>query len=236
MDVFEAILKRRSCRDFKARPVEKDDLLLLTEMAMNAPSSGNLQDLKFILSQDKKLINQLPELCMDQFWISGATGIIVICSQPEKQGEWYGDRGRIVFTAQNAAAATENILLAAHSLGIGACWVGGFDQDRVAFLFDVPKTARVEVVVALGYPYAKPDEKMKVGMTSCVYFNKYGNNKRDIALTNKDYSIKIKEHLESTKEQAKTFTNKAKEFFDKVNQHIKPSQEKNKDSKKKIRP
>ncbi len=236
MDVFEAIMERRSCRDFKARPVEKDDLLLLTEMGMNAPTSGNLQDIKFILSQEKKHINALPELCMDQFWISGATGLIVICSQPEKQGEWYGDRGRIVFTAQNAAAATQNILLAAHNLSIGACWIGGFDHDRVASLFDVPKSARVEVIIALGYPYTAPDEKVKVSMKSSVFFDSYGNEKRDPALTNKDYSLKIDQHIAQTKEDSKNFANKAKDFFDKVNEHIKPSKSKNDDPTKNVRP
>lgn len=213
MDIFQAITERRSIRDYKARPVQKDDLLLLVEMGMKAPTAGNLQEYRFIITQDKKTILALPELCMDQFWMSSATGVIVICSQPEKQGEWYGERGKTTFASQNAAAAAQNILLAAHALGIGACWVGGFDHDRIAALFSVPKNARVEAIITLGYPHGKPEPKIEASLRACVYFDSYGNDKRDPDLTNRNYSIKIAQQLEETKENVESFREKTNKFL-----------------------
>jgi len=130
MNTLKCINTRRSIRNFSDKPVDKDDLYLLVEAGMCAPNAGNLQDFKFIVTTKQEIINKTAEICMEQGWISTATGLIVICSQPGKQKEWYGPRGEHVFATQNASAAAQNILLAAHEIGLGACWIGGFDQQK----------------------------------------------------------------------------------------------------------
>lgn len=177
---------------------------------MLAPSAGGLQDFRFIVSTDKEVIQKLPELCMDQAWISSAPGIIVVCSQPAKQENWYGERGKHVFSIQNAAAATQNILLAAQDLGLGACWVGGFDQDAVDKLFKAEGKARVEAIITIGYTAYKPDKRHVEDISTMLFFDSYGNNKPDPVGLNKDYSIKIEKKLKQTKEQTKDTLQKAK--------------------------
>lgn len=212
MDLIDAITKRRSFRDFKDRRVEKDDLLFLCELGMKAPSAGNLQDYRFIISRDRNKIAALPAACMDQEWIRYATGVIVVCSQPSMQIKWYGEQGSFLAT-QNAAAAAQNILLGAHSLGLGACWVSGFDKDKVAKIFGVSGDGRVEVVIPIGYPAGKPDKKVENAIDVMVYFDNFGNDKADLILLNKDYSSKMEEYLEEAKFRVNRDTPKVQGFF-----------------------
>lgn len=220
MDLIKAITTRRSIRDFKDRRVEKDDLLFLCELGMNAPSAGNLQDYRFIITRDRKKIAGLPALCMDQEWIRHATGVIVICSQPKIQIKWYGEQGSFLAT-QNAAAAAQNILLGAHSLGLGACWVSGFDRDKLGKYFGLTGGAKVEVIIPIGYPSGKPDKKTENAIDVMVYFDTYGNDKADLALLNKDYSIKMQEILEEAKFEVKQKTPKVKKFLQDIGEQVK---------------
>lgn len=223
MDVFKAMSSRRSIRLYKNKPVDKDDLFLILEMALKAPSAGNLQDYRFIICNDKATINKLPDICMEQFWMSSAPTVIVVCSQPPVQDEWFGERGRHVFSIQNAAAATQNILLAAHALGLGACWVSGFDQEKIDGLFGVGNQGRVEAVVTLGYPAEKPEKKTEIGVDAGVFFDSFGNNKEDLDLLNKDYSVKIEKRLKEFEQEGKKAQEKGKEWLrivkDKMRSH-----------------
>ena len=219
MDVIKAITTRRSFREFKDRRVEMDDLLFLCELAMKAPSAGNLQDYRFIVSRDRKKIAKLPAVCMDQEWIRHATGVIVVCSQPSIQIKWYGEQGSFLAT-QNAAAAAQNILLGAHSLGLGACWVSGFDKEKAGSIFGVGGDARVEVVIPIGYPVGKPEPKSENAIDVMVYFDSYGNDKADLALLNKDYSVKMQEHLEEAQYQIDKQSKKVKPMIEKIKKHV----------------
>ena len=225
MDLIKAITTRRSIRDFKDRRVEKDDLLFLCELAMKAPSSGNLQDYRFIITRDRKKIAGLPALCMDQEWIRYATGVIVVCSQPSMQIKWYGEQGGFLAT-QNAAAAAQNILLGAHSLGLGACWVSGFDKEKMGLHFGVTGGAKVEVVIPIGYPSKKPDNKPENAIDVMVYFDTYGNNKADLAMLNKDYSIKMQEIMDEAKFQVEQKTPKVKKFLQDIKEQVKEKMKK----------
>ena len=211
MNIFKAITTRRSIRQFKNNPVDKDDLFMLIELGMKAPSSGNMQDFRFIGVREKETILKLPKACLDQYWITSAPALIVVCSQPSLQATWFGERGRHVFATQNAAMATQNILLAAHAMGLGACMVSGFDQEKVDKIFGVEGAGRVEAIIPIGYPAEKPDKKEENEMDVMLYFEKWGNGKEDPALINKDYSIKLQQlikkvELESKSSRDKTWT------------------------------
>jgi len=220
MDLIKAIVKRRSIRNFKDKKIEKDDLLFLCELGMKAPSSGNLQDFRFIVSNDKKIINKLPAMCMDQSWIRKAGGLIVVCSQPEMQIKWFGENGRW-FATQNAAAAAQNILLGAQKLGLGATWVSGFDKEKINDLFDIPKNARVEMIILIGYPQGKPEPKEENAIDVMVYFDSFGNDKADLLSYKKDYSEKLERFIEDQSEKSKTLGEKIKQLKENTITNIK---------------
>lgn len=200
MDVFNAIATRRSIRHFKAKPISDDDINFIIEMAMFAPSSGNLQDFRFIVLTDKAMIKELPDFCMDQMWISGAPAVIVVCSQPSLQKKWYGASGDI-FARQNSAAASQNILLSAHALGLGACWVSGFNQEKIDDFFGTTGQARVEAVIPVGYPSRKPDTKSEYAINNMLFFNTYGNDISNLDNFNFDYALIRDKRLDDFKDK-----------------------------------
>ncbi len=209
MDALKAIETRRSTRLFKAKPVDTDDLHLLVEMALKAPSAGNLQDYRFIVVTDKAMIKQIPDFCMDQAWISSAPAVIVVCSQPAVQRKWYGAPGE-VFARQGAAAAAQNILIAATAIGLSSCWVSGFNQERIDEFFGTTGRARVEVVIPIGYPSRKPEPKSEYGLNNTMFFNTYGMDIANWDKFNKNYSVIIEKKLSHLKEQKADFMTKTR--------------------------
>lgn len=214
MNTFKAIQSRRSIRQYKNKPVELDDLMMIAEMGIHAPTSGDLQDVRFIIVREKSTINKVAEICLEQLWITSAPALIVVCSQPNHQADWYGERGRHVFSTQNAAAAIENALLAATDLGLGTCWVGGYDQEKIDGLFGASGSARVEGIITVGYANENPSKKHVNDHLTSIYFESYGNDKIDMDLLNKDYSKKLEKKLKAIDEKTDTFREQAQKYLE----------------------
>ena len=83
-----------------------------------------------------------------------AAVVLVVCCEPGRAAESYGDRGASLYCLQDCAVATGHILLAATALGLGSCWVGSFDEESVASILGIPEHLRPVTMVAMGYPLA----------------------------------------------------------------------------------
>ena len=213
MELTTAIESRRSIRRFKFASVKKEDLYYIVQLALCAPSAGNLQDYQFIVCTNKDMIQELPAMCMDQAWIDTAPAVIVVCSQPQEQNKWYGPAGD-VFARQGASAAVQNILLSAHDLGLGACWIGGFDNDQVSHLFGVPEDVRIEAIIPIGYPDEEPEEIIKKEFVSTMFFDKYGVDLQDLELSSKEFALlrdrKLRHAKKHSKSKISSFVNSMK--------------------------
>lgn len=145
------ILERRSIRKYSDDPVSSQDLEKLLRAAMAAPSAGNQQSWEFIVIDDKKTLE-----AMVGFHESGGYNMlaraplaIVVCGNLKKQlheGYW----------VQDCSAATENILIAAQSLDLGAVWLGVFPRDnRVAMVkkhLGIPEDVMPLCIISVGHP------------------------------------------------------------------------------------
>ncbi|GIU69587.1 MAG: NADH dehydrogenase [Candidatus Woesearchaeota archaeon] len=131
METLEAINQRRSIRKYLDKPVEFEKITTIIDSARKAPSAGNLQDWSFIIVTDKNLIKQVASYALEQYWIATAPALIVVCGLPEKHEMYYGLRGKRLYNIQDCAAAIENILLSATDLGLGTCWVGAFEEEKI---------------------------------------------------------------------------------------------------------
>jgi nitroreductase len=189
MDTLECIATRRSIRRFLNVPVDFETIMTIVEAGSLAPSSGNVQDWKFIVVDNKELMKKMSEHSLSQECLHNAAFLIVICSDPQQTGLHYGLRGEKLYTVQNSAAAAENMLLAAHSLGLGGVWVGAFDEEKVKGLLNIPATARPQVILAFGYPDEIPDQKRIKDLSIITYFNSYGAKIRNVHRLLNDYSI-----------------------------------------------
>ena len=174
MEVFECIKTRRSVRKFLDVPVEWDKVGTVVDAGRCAPNAGNLQNWKFIIILEESTRKAIADACLQQHWMAKAPVHILVCSEPEKGKRFYGIRGERLYSVQNCAAAVENMLLAAHSVGLGACWVGAFDEDKLKSITGIPDYARPQAVVPLGYPGEKVPNPMQYQLENVVFIETWG--------------------------------------------------------------
>lgn len=155
MDCMEAIKTRRSIRAFLADEVDQNDLLTILEAGRMAPNAGNLQPCYFIVVKDAGTRQKIQAAAYGQELISQSPVVVVVCADPERSSK-YGEVGQQRFCLMDCANATENMLLAAHDLGYGACWVGGFVEDAVRTVLGIPAHIHVAAMIPLGKPAENP--------------------------------------------------------------------------------
>ncbi len=174
VDVLEAIRLRRSVRKFTDVPVEWDKLGTIVDAARVAPSAGNLQSWRFIITDSHPKRKALAEACMNQSWMEEAPVHILIVMMMKKIREFYGKRGTDLYAAQEAAMAAQNMMLAAHSVGLGSCFVGAFDEEKIIDIFSLPSDIKPMGIVALGYPAEEPEEPLKFRIENVTFMNRWG--------------------------------------------------------------
>ncbi len=154
MDAYETILTRRSIRRFERQPVSRDQLEKLLEAARWAPSAGNLQPWVFVAVTAADVKAALAAAAYGQRFVAEAPAVIGVAAAPPEDSP-YGRRGRELYCLQDTAAAVQNVLLAAHAMGLGACWVGAFDDAAVARALDLGSGERPVALVPVGVPAQK---------------------------------------------------------------------------------
>jgi nitroreductase len=147
MDMLEGIYTRRSVRQYTAQAVEREQLLELVKAGMWAPSGLNNQPWRFVLVTGKEVRTQLAQQTKYDFIIEKAPACIVV----------FLDKNAIYHEVKDhlaVGACIENMLLAAHALGLGAVWLGEIlkNADAVRGLLGVPDTMELMAVVAVGHP------------------------------------------------------------------------------------
>lgn len=186
MDVMECIRERRSIRKFINRVVSNEKITQILDSGRWAPSAGNIQNWLFIIVRDKGRKLQLSEASFQQYWIMNADTIIVVCSDEERIRPYYGERGEL-YSIQGCAAAIENMLLTAHALGLGACWVGAFDENMVKRILKIGDGLSVQALIPIGYSGEEPPAPKRLELINSVFLEEYGSKgvkpEKEIRLT-----------------------------------------------------
>lgn len=173
MDAIECIQKRRSVRKYKDKAVEWDKIANILEAGRLAPSSGNIQNWKFVVVREYANRKKIAKACFDQEWVEEAPVLIVVTGEPEQGERFYGSRGERLYTVQNCAAAVENMLLAATGLELGSCWVGAFDESQIRTILQLPEDVMPYAVVTVGYADEEPLLPQKKRIEWLVGMEKY---------------------------------------------------------------
>ena len=173
MDVLEAIKERRSVRAYTDEKVSERDVERLIEAARWAPSAGNIQPWAFVVVKDVETKQKLSDAALNQTYIQEAPVVIVVCADVTRSSRVYGNRGEKLYSLQDTAAATENILLAAQELGLATCWVGAFHEDEVAKAVKAPRNLRPVAMVAVGYPAERPVAPQKRSVNEIVHYGTF---------------------------------------------------------------
>lgn len=180
-DILDLIKSRRNIKQFLPKFVSWDKIAQMIDAARHAPSCGNVQNWKFLVIFEPEQKQQVAELAYEQYEIAQASVLIIVCGEPEKAERYYGLRGEHLYTIQNCAAAIQNMLLEAQSLGLGTRWVGGFDEEAIKSMFKIPEEVRPQAIIAVGYPKEIPVKPPKYPLETLVYFGQWRLRIRDPA-------------------------------------------------------
>jgi len=164
MDALTALTTRRSIRQYQDRPIDKAVLEKIIDAGRLAATARNEQPWEFVVVTDAAMRKRIADITeFGKFIAQAAACVAVFC----KDTRYYLEDG---------SAASQNILVAAHALGLGACWVAGDKKDycpQIASMLGVPAGYRLVSLIALGHPAQPPQPKPKRPLESVLHWEKY---------------------------------------------------------------
>jgi len=171
MDLMEAIKTRRSIRRYKPLQVPETLLREVLNAARLAPSADNAQPWKMVVVRDELVRSKLAVACNGQKFIAQAPIVLVACGIPEDAFQTVG--GYMSSHVIDATIAMDHLTLAAHSLGLGTCWIAAFKEDKVREILGIPEDVRVVALTPLGYPDETPERSPRKNLEDLMVFDKY---------------------------------------------------------------
>jgi len=172
MELQEVICKRKSIRAYTEQEIPAETITAILEAARLAPSWKNLQCWRWLILRQKKQRQALAEVLGD--WnrkvISSAPVVVVLCADPAASGVM-GDKQ---YYLVDAAIAMEHLVLAATAHGLGTCWVGAFDEEKVKNALHIPPEFRVVALSPLGYPAQEPPAQPRKPLAEIAFFDVWG--------------------------------------------------------------
>lgn len=169
--MLNVIKTRRSIRSFKDQPISDDDAEKILDAARLAPSGGNRQRWEFVYVKNPQVLRMIKN-CSPGLY-GDAAAVIVIGMEEEREAFGRTDYSDIVGIMDMGFAA-ENILLAAHSLGLGGCAIASFNESGIRKVLDAPEGWKPMLLVSLGYPTKVPKTPTKKMLSELVYLDRYG--------------------------------------------------------------
>jgi nitroreductase len=163
MDVISAIHKRRSIRKYKNKDIPKELLMEILEAARQAPSGANKQPWQLVVVTDPETKKALVPICKEQKFVAECSAFIVGIDDPAQK-----------WSRVDLAIALEHMVLAAVEKGLGTCWIGAFDPERMGAQLGVPKGLVVTACLTLGYPDEAPEARGRKNLNDLVHWEKYG--------------------------------------------------------------
>lgn len=164
MDAIEALKTRRSVRKFEEKGLPREALEEMVDCARLAPTARNIQPCRFVVVTDRAKLERLGKIADHGRFLRDAAACIAVFSEETK------------YYLEDGSAATQNILLAAHALGIASCWVAG---DKKAYAPEVMKTLgasgnfRLVSLVALGYSAESAPGTPKKDLEEVISWGKF---------------------------------------------------------------
>jgi nitroreductase len=117
----------------------------------------------------------LRKVAADQEYVERAPVLIVVCSNTSRSISRYGSRGKEFYSITDGAFASILILLTAVNEGIGACFVGAFQDKMVSTILKLPEHVKPIGIICIGYPAEEPERIERIPLRKLVYYDKYGN-------------------------------------------------------------
>jgi nitroreductase len=164
MSLIDTVLSRRSVRRYEPKEIPRDVLDKILEAGRQAPSAANKQSWHFIVLTDFEIKKELSKGLFNRF-IKDAPVTIVGCAHKNLiAGKW---------SVVSTTIALQNMVVAAWAMGVGSCWIGDFNEEKVKRLLSISENWKIVALVSFGYPAEKPQPRKKKPVEEIVGFNKF---------------------------------------------------------------
>jgi nitroreductase len=169
MDVFSAVKNRRSVRKYSSRPVEEEKLTKVLEAGRLSPSASNRQSWRFVVVRAPELREKLTAAAGNQTFVGQAPIILAACGT-DPDGVMMCEQHRC---SVDLSIATAYMILEAYEQGLGTCWLGRFDEEKVKEILGIPENVRVIALTPLGYPDENPDASPRKELQDIVCYDRW---------------------------------------------------------------
>jgi nitroreductase len=173
MEFEKVVRKRAMIRKYKEKMVEDEKIQKILSLAWKAPSAGFTQPVEFIVVRDQKIKKQLYESALYQEQIINAPVVIVVVSDTRRSAARYGERGINFYSIIDGAFASMIILLACVNEGLGACFVGAFEDEKVQKVLNLPSYVRPIGIITIGYGDELPPKYRRIELKKVVHYDKW---------------------------------------------------------------
>jgi len=165
MSLLDLILTRRSIRRYENKDIPEEVLQQILETGRQAPSAANRQPIHFVIVTDHDILKNLCDNLINRF-VKYAPVAIVGCADIKSllTGKW---------AVVDATIAMENMVIAAWTLGIGSCWIGACNEEKVKELLKIPDEWKFVALLTLGYPAEQPKQRKKKSFEKMFSFNSF---------------------------------------------------------------
>ncbi len=165
MSLIDLILTRRSIRRYENKDLPEEVLQQILEAGRQAPSAANRQPIHFVIVTDRDILKNLCDNWINRF-VKYAPVAIVGCADIKSllTGKW---------AIVDATIAMENMVIAAWTLGIGSCWIGACNEEKVKELLKIPDKWKFVALLTLGYPAEQPKQRKKKPLERMFSFNSF---------------------------------------------------------------
>ena len=175
MDIDSIIKGRRSIRHFKKKAVPWKKINEILESFSYAPCAGEIQNWRLIVFKNDGKLNKA---CHNQIPVVESDFFVAICSDDSVLVRTYKEKGKF-FGIQNTAAGIQNMMLKAHSMKVGSCWIGAYDEDKIKAILKIPEKIGLHAIVVFGYAKDKPEMPLRLDTQKVISFNEFGKYRRD---------------------------------------------------------
>ena len=150
MELDTVIEKRHSVREYTSMTPQDRDIERIVKAAERAPSAGNLKARKIFVFKAESQRKKMMEAALHQTFISEAPYLLLFCAD-HKAIASYGERGKELYSVQDASISATFAMLKATDLGFGSCWIGAFDEMKVSEGAGLPPYLRPVAILTIGY-------------------------------------------------------------------------------------
>ena len=165
MSLLDVILSRRSIRRYQKKEIPKEILQQILEAGRQAPSAANRQPIHFVIVNKQNILKKLCDNLITRF-VKYAPIAIVGCADIKSllTGKW---------AVVDTTIAMQNMVIAAWALGVGSCWIGACNENKVKTLLKIPDKWKYVALLTLGYPAEQPKSRKKKQFEKLFSFNSF---------------------------------------------------------------